>query len=818
MCSEHADKTDNRTLPRHTGLHWMHNQRPQFVVRADIGRTSVAGPPECRPRTHDQCPQRRRPRLLASLRLHYGILVIVIVFILLATANNLLVPPFEGPDEPMHYAYVQHLAQGYGLPSEDVPDVYSGSYRPLQETFQLPLYYSLAALATAWIPGADNAQAAMHRNPYYATEVPNSWPDNENFWLRSPRVGAMDPGFVLGVRLARVVSTCLGVVAVLSAYGLGLICFDGDREKATWSAAWVAFNPEFVHISGVVNNDSTVAGLAALVLWIMAGWVIRGPSLGRAIAWGVALGLAALSKISVLGIIPVCALGFWLGARSERPRRAVRYAVIVVGLALLLSGWWYVRGFVLYGDPLGLTPHFTLSEWVDQEFSVLKQLSRLWYIDWSYWAAFGRSIVQPPEWLLEAVVWWGRIGLLGVGLYVWRSWRLLGRRRWLVALLLMWFCVYLVALLWWLWAFPLALGRLMFPAVAAIGVLLVMGWQGWLPWTHDQRPPRWQSVGLRVMTVGLLAFSVFSLLAVIRPSYVRPPQLSASKRAALDEWPHVIFEDGARLLAGEVNPRPVHPGEWTWVELCWESVAPLEEDYVVFVHFLGPDDRIVARRRTHAGLGTFPTSAWRPGDAFCDRINVLVDEGAPAPAVYDVEVGLYDGEREERLEARGEDGQIVAPVLVGRVKVWAAEPLTVAPSHVTDYRLDDEIALLGYDVHPAEVRAGEAFTLTLYWRAERQPKADYVAFVHLVDQAGNLVAQADGPPQFGMYPTSWWETGDELEDVREVVLPTDAGAGRYDLFVGLYQWETMERLPIYAADGTLVPDRAIRLTGVDVVR
>jgi len=54
--------------------------------------------------------------MLASLRSHYGLLAVVTVFVLLATADNLLVPPFEGADEHRHYAYVRHLAQGRGLP------------------------------------------------------------------------------------------------------------------------------------------------------------------------------------------------------------------------------------------------------------------------------------------------------------------------------------------------------------------------------------------------------------------------------------------------------------------------------------------------------------------------------------------------------------------------------------------------------------------------------------------------------------------------------------------------------------------------------
>ena len=97
--------------------------------------------------------------------------------------------------------------------------------------------------------------------------------------------------------------------------------------------------------------------------------------------------------------------------------------------------------------------------------------------------------------------------------------------------------------------------------------------------------------------------------------------------------------------------------------------------------------------------------------------------------------------------------------------------------------------------------AGEVFTLTLYWRAERQSEVDYVAFIHLFDGTWNMVVQADGPPQGGLYPTSWWEPGDEIVDIRQVVLPADTEEGEHKLAVGLYRWETMERLPALDGEG-----------------
>ena len=759
-------------------------------------------------------------RVLAPLRRHWVLLPILAIFIFLATTDNLVTPPFEGTDEHRHYAYVRHLAQGRGFPPRDVPITDNVSYGAFQEAGQPPLYYAIAALVTVGIPGADRVEAALRPNAHFGFPAPVSRIDNRNLWLRSAGrrspLAAMDPGFLLAIHSARVVSLWFGVVAVLGTYGLGLVCFDGDRELASWSAAWVAFNPKFVFISSVISSDSASAALGTLALWKMAVWMARGPSMRVAVIWGVTLGFCALTRNSLVGILPICAVGFWMGLRGERTRRVIWHAAFVGGLAMLIGGWWYVRGVVIFGDPLGLSLHLR-TPWARQRpDAFINQLPGVLAAERSYWAGFGWvNSIQPPEWVLQAVLGWEHIGLLGLCLHVWRSrhhtspdapgwrWRL-------VVLLLAWLFVLLVALLWWMRTMGSGMGRLMFPAVAPLAILLVMGWQGWLP-------SRGRRFGLGAMTVVLLGFAVAASFVVIPPAYARPPQLSAAELAALEERPPIIFESAARLLAAEPNPATVYPGEWTWVRLCWESVAPLDRDYEVFLHFLGLENRLAAVRHTHTGLGRFPTSAWQPGDVFCDVVQLRVEDWAPAPAVYEVEVGLCDQDTGDRLEARDQHGDVVAPVFVNRVKVWAREPLVTAPPHRTDYLLGDQIELVGYSVEPVRVRGGEAFTLSLYWRADRRPKADFTVFVQLFNEAGQLVAQADGPPQGSVYPTSWWEPGDEVIDVRQVDLPPAAGEGGHHLVVGLYRWPTMERLPVIAGDGTRVPDGAIRLTEVVVV-
>jgi hypothetical protein len=109
--------------------------------------------------------------------------------------------------------------------------------------------------------------------------------------------------------------------------------------------------------------------------------------------------------------------------------------------------------------------------------------------------------------------------------------------------------------------------------------------------------------------------------------------------------------------------------------------------------------------------------------------------------------------------------------------------------------LADGITLRGYDLAPTEIYAGEIVTITLHWTARDAPSRDYQVFVHLLGDAPEPLAQGDGPPLSGYYPTSMWAAGETLVDPHPLSLPSDLPTGPYRLLVGMYNLETMERLP-----------------------
>ncbi len=76
---------------------------------------------------------------------------------------------------------------------------------------------------------------------------------------------------------------------------------------------------------------------------------------------------------------------------------------------------------------------------------------------------------------------------------------------------------------------------------------------------------------------------------------------------------------------------------------------------------------------------------------------------------------------------------------------------------------------------------------------------DYTVFVHVVAPDGSLVAQADARPAWvAPWPTDRWLPDQPVLDGRRISLPADLPPGRYQVWVGLYYWETLERLPLLA--------------------
>ncbi|MCL4466736.1 MAG: glycosyltransferase family 39 protein [Chloroflexi bacterium] len=132
-----------------------------------------------------------------------------------------------------------------------------------------------------------------------------------------------------------------------------------------------------------------------------------------------------------------------------------------------------------------------------------------------------------------------------------------------------------------------------------------------------------------------------------------------------------------------------------------------------------------------------------------------------------------------------------------RLPILTTEPIGMVP---VGQRLGDAVELAGYRLGKDRARGGSELTFSLYWRLLQKVVADYTVFVHLVNPAGQILAQADGPPVYGRLGTTRWPVGVLIEDEHVVSVPSFTPAGEYALVVGLYDPRSMRRLGEGGAD------------------
>jgi hypothetical protein len=287
------------------------------------------------------------------------------------------------------------------------------------------------------------------------------------------------------------------------------------------------------------------------------------------------------------------------------------------------------------------------------------------------------------------------------------------------------------------------------------------------------------------------------------------------------------FAGQVKLLGYDLPQRRVQPGEGLPLTLYWQGLRWMGEDFVIFERLLD-NQGIAWGGYDRRAKENYSTLFWAPGEIVTDGFAVPVDAAAP-PGVYNLSLGWYRrvGEQAESLAIiNPETGQPTesTAVMIGPIKVGgppAGVTVTAAnPQYELDIVLGDQIKLLGFDLMnqqaSAPVKSGSTSNpnlptfqpfdfaqdkpsnllhLKLYWQALAAPQTDYTVFTHVRNATGETVAQKDGPPAGGAYPTSLWDAGEIIKD--EISIPLEnVATGEYEVVVGMYDFQTGLRLSV----------------------
>ena len=813
---------------------------------------------------------RRRPAIALVLATH----AVLAFGFLVAT------PMGEAPDEPSHVQYVMFLREEHSLPI--VPA--DGAAR-LPQGKHPPLYYLLGALFSAGgdfkslgftenphfsyrVPDDSKTPAFVHPEAVSLAETPGEvtgrrlrfvsllaglltvwatwalgrtvWPDRDEMAVASAAVVGFMPAF---------------------AFTAGI--FNNDALAAAWSAVivWLSVklavgisSPlEATHTSGNFR-DRFGSGQPAL-----------------AITLGVVLGLALITKLTTLPIFGVATVAVLWRARVEGLGWLVKAGALVGGAGLLVGGWWPVRNIMLYGfaDPFGLRRWAGSIPHLERIVPLQRELGTYLTIQFtSFWGRFGWVNVPLPVSVYItiavacALAVAGLFGLL-IGFRALQGQTKTGLMICLLAAILAYASALRLGITLNLVA---AHGRYLNIALAPLSVLLVSGLVGLLP-------PRASRVASGALIAGMLGLGTFSLFGVLIPAYRPPAPLTAPElEQTAGERLDIDFDGRLHLVSLSVRSGPaegeepssretvnaeaitqervirVEPGGRLIISPVWQSLRALwlrDDDengaseagvgplgYTVFVHVLDSDGEVVGRVDSPFD-GRHPAAAWPPGAAYRSRIEVPIAPGA-RPGKTTLLIGLYPLDApEDRLLATAADGTPLGDShrLERLVITSPAGPAQPAPTNVRGDMLygsigpgesDALVELVGFDIESSGQAGSKAVVLTLYWRALDPIERDLQVLVHLADETGRPVIQADGPPSGGRLPTSLWAEGELVVDRRVIERPaqdTEAGGEESGsdadtplrILVGLYDLASGERLSATAINGEGWPDGVIDL-------
>ncbi|MBC7317353.1 MAG: hypothetical protein H5T70_13100, partial [Chloroflexi bacterium] len=186
------------------------------------------------------------------------------------------------------------------------------------------------------------------------------------------------------------------------------------------------------------------------------------------------------------------------------------------------------------------------------------------------------------------------------------------------------------------------------------------------------------------------------------------------------------------------------------VRLYWQALAPMGEDYSVYLHLIGWEGKRLGQRDSYLGMGTYPTSAWQVGHIVQDTYLLPVKKAPDAPIAAELDVGVYRLADMARLPIFDGEGRPIEHSVLTRIKVRVPTP-EQTPPYTAEANWDDRILIKGYDLTPSAATAGGELTLTLYWQVRQTPQKDYTVFIHLMDAQGEIIGQGDGPPCSGRY-------------------------------------------------------------------
>jgi 4-amino-4-deoxy-L-arabinose transferase-like glycosyltransferase len=316
-------------------------------------------------------------------RIPRGALICGVIAFLNAACWSLITPPFQVPDEPSHFAYVQSLAETGHKPTVTAAN-FSAEERTAMEALNqeavqyTPLAHTISTSGQQRVLEQDLALPLSRSSPDagLATSEPPLY-----YALETLPYFAGSAGTLLDrLALMRLFSALNAGLAALFAFLFLREALPRERWAWTVGGLGVAFSPILGLMSGAVNPDSLLCALSTVVFYCLARGFRRGLTPKLAACLGAAIAAGLVTKLNFIGLVPGVLLGLLLLTARTRRQRSARYACRSLGLALLLAVspiGVYVADNLLSGRAASIPGSGTFNKIIADE-SLLNAGSYIW--------------------------------------------------------------------------------------------------------------------------------------------------------------------------------------------------------------------------------------------------------------------------------------------------------------------------------------------------------------------------------------------------------------------------------------------------------
>lgn len=326
-------------------------------------------------------------------------------------------------------------------------------------------------------------------------------------------------------------------------------------------------------------------------------------------------------------------------------------------------------------------------------------------------------------------------------------------------------------------------------------------------YTYLSRLP---DIGWRPVRKLIIAGNLGWLVAMVLTQFWPLPALEAQYLA---KPVSAYYLDGALSLIGyQVADRTYQPGDSIKVTTYWRANQPLSENYAQSIRLLRPPNGEPERQADILlGPPVQPaTNIWPPNMIFRKEIYLNTESNLPSPISYWLSLNVWRAPWDNSLDdnmllVSQTDQRLLLPdtLLLSRVLFMSPQAVPPAPQ-AASYQFDNSICLCGYDLSANQ-------PLRFWWEAGANVDQELVQFLHLHHQESDQIVVADHPPLDEQIPTEDWPAGLRLVAEWNPDQLQGLSKGHYEVFTGLYERVSQNRIPVRDAQGQAIPDNRIYL-------